>query len=276
MVVDARGVESHAGSGRATAEQVHATSFPDAPDGLLPRHGFPNGFKDGVWLQAVQIRGGGITGGLKDLMGTQPAGGIQPGLVAPDDRHRGSKVDGQSRRHESDGTRANDGEVIARLQAEVSDALDHAGKRFCERCVDEGKIGGDVEEIPGDDAGRDDDGLGVCPVEEEEIVAEVFLAPATGSTGAAGSRVRGDNAIAWLPVRHGRMDFGDDPGELVAEDAGWDQHAGVVAASEHLEVRATRQGGPDADADLTLLKNWIGQAFKSDILHSMEYGGVHS
>jgi hypothetical protein len=153
---------------------------------------------------------------------------------------------------------------------EVFDALNHAGQGFGERGVNEGQFRGNMEEIDADDAVGDDDGLGVCAVEEEEIVAEVGLIPATGWTGATGSRVGGHDTIAGFPVLHGRMNLGDDAGELMPEDAGRGQHAGVVAAPEHLEVRATGQGGPDADADFALGEIRFWEVLESDILLSME------
>jgi hypothetical protein len=166
--------------------------------------------------------------------------------------------------------------VFSGLQLEVSDALNHAGKGFGEGRVDEGKVGGNAEEIGGDDACRDDDGLGVGPIEEEQIVAEVGLPPPAGSASAARCRVGGHDTIASPPFPHGWMDFGDHTRELMPEDAGWSQHAGMIAAPEHLEVGAACQGGSDADADLALGEDRFGQVFDSDILLPAEYGGAHN
>jgi hypothetical protein len=165
--------------------------------------------------------------------------------------------------------------MFSGLQVEILDPLNYAGQGFGECGVDEGKARGNTEEIYADDAGGDDNGLGVCPVEKEEVVTKLGLAPAARWAGATGSRIGGHDTIAKRPALHGRMDFGDDAGEFVPEDAGRGQHAGVVPASEHLEVRATGQGGPDADADLALGEIRFGQALESDILLSMEYGGAH-
>jgi len=166
--------------------------------------------------------------------------------------------------------------MFSGLQVEILDALNNAGEGFGECGVEEGEFRGYVEEVAADDAGRNDDGLGVGPVEEEEVVAKVGLAPAAGRASLTRSRVRGHDPITRLPVLHGGMNLGDDPGELMPEDAGWSQHAGVVSAPEHLEVRATGQGGPDADANLAFGKVGFGQFFDSDILLPMEHGGAHS
>jgi hypothetical protein len=50
--------------------------------------------------------------------------------------------------------------------------------------------------VPGDDPIRDADVLGVRPIVEQQVFAQVFLAALAVVTDAAGRRIRGDDALS--------------------------------------------------------------------------------
>jgi hypothetical protein len=49
------------------------------------------------------------------------------------------------------------------------------------------------------------------------------------------------------------------------EERRWDNHAGVAAAPEHLEVGAASEGGFDLDAHFARLKRRHGHIFHAEI-----------
>ena len=157
----------------------------------------------------------------------------------------------------------------------VFDALHDAGEGFDEGGVAEGGFGLEAQEIFLHEAARDDDGFRVGTVEEEEVVAQVFLFDLAGGALAAGAGVGDDDAVADVPVFHVGRGLADDAGEFVAEDGGRDDHAGVVAALENFQVRAAGQRHLDGDADFAGAERWLGAFFNADVFFAMQDSGSH-
>jgi len=84
--------------------------------------------------------------------------------------------------------------------------------------------------------------FGVGSVVKEEVFAKIFLVLGAVEAHLARGGVEGDDAHAFLEAVDAGADFLDDSGQFVTEKGGWDNHAGVVAALVHLEIRAAGQG----------------------------------
>jgi len=106
---------------------------------------------------------------------------------------------------------------------------------------------------------RHHDGFGIGPVEKQEIVTEIFLAPLTEEAIAARRRIRDYDAITDAPIPISEFglwtsNLADDTCEFVAKDCRRHDHPRVIAAFEHLQVRAARQRRLNIDANFTGFK----------------------
>ena len=106
---------------------------------------------------------------------------------------------------------------------------------------------GDGEGVLLNDAGRDAHVFRICAVVEEDIGAEVLLVVKAEEAGIAGGGVHRKNAVAESEFCYACAEFGDDPGELVAEDNGRLEHHGVIAAAVDFEVGSAGEGCANAE-----------------------------
>src|SRR5262245_24459409 len=95
--------------------------------------------------------------------------------------------------HQTDGASADDEHTITGSQLSVFHALDDTSEGFSESSVAEHGARLQAEHVLLDYAGGDDNGLGIRAVEEEEVIAEIFLLMLTEEARTARSRVCNDN-----------------------------------------------------------------------------------
>jgi hypothetical protein len=62
----------------------------------------------------------------------------------------------------------------------------------------------------------------------------------------------------------------------MAEDSGRDDHFGMIAALENLEVRAAGKRGFDADADFTRFEGGRRDVFNLNVFFAVQDGGFHA
>lgn len=275
--MEATGVELNDGSCGATPEEVDASALADEADGSLPKTGFSNRLENRIECLPRQFRMIHVVVGpvRPRCIGAETEAFVQAGLVSSHHGYPRAGMTGQDHGHEGNRAGPEDQEVFAWLKPEIADALDHTGEGFGEGGFGKGDVFGDREEIPGDNAGGDDDGFGIGAVEEEEVVAKVGLADPAEMTGQAGGGIGGNDPGSEGPSDGLRVDFGDDAGEFVAEGAGWGEHAGVVTAAKDLEIGAAGEGGLDAETEFTGLEGRRDEGLDADLFPTVEDGSAH-
>lgn len=276
-VVDATGVELNDGSRWATPEEIDASTLPDQADGGFPKAGLSNGFKHGIEQLPRQFRMIHAIGRLilQGDLRSEAKGLLQPGVVAANHRHPGAGLSGEGNGHEPDRTGAEHEQMFGGFELEIAQALDNAGQGFGEGRFSKRDVGGDREQVSGDDPGRDHNGFGVGAVQEEEVIAEVGLSDAAWMAGKAGGGIGGNDPGADGPTAGLRMDLGDDAGEFVSEGAGRGEHPGVITAAIDLEIGAAGEGGLDAEADFTGLEWGRDESLDADLFPAVEDGSAH-
>ena len=128
-----------------------------------------------------------------------------------------------------------------------------------------------------DEPRGNDDGFRVGAVEEQQIVAEVFLPVAAMETFAARRGIGRDHAVAGLPSRFrtSLAQFRNDAREFMAKDGGRHDHLRMIAALENLQVRAAGERGLDADARFARFQSGRRDFFNLNVFLPVEDGGFH-
>jgi hypothetical protein len=153
--------------------------------------------------------------------------------------------------------------------------MDGASERFSECGVLEWNVVRDDERVLGDNAGRNADELGISAVVEEQVVAEILLPALAEVALAAGSRIESDNATAVGKALDPLPRLDDGSGQLVAEEGGGDDHAGMIATTKDFEIRSTSEGGADAHDQLAVTRPRNRHIFDAYVFASVEDCGLH-
>jgi hypothetical protein len=255
-IVQQTGVERDRSAGRAAPEKIHPPPFAHQPGRRLPGGGLAHGFEHPVERHGRQGR---TDSGLQvfpplhvdDRRSPEPASQRQSALTATRDRHGAPGLDRQRHREQPDGSGAHHQHLFTGARLEILDPLNHTGQRLGERGGFERSPGAQTQQIPRDDPRRDHDRLGIGSVQEQQVVAEVFLPPGTPTAPTAGSRVGADHPVARNPPAHIGRDLDHRAGQLVTEDTRRGEHPGVVPPAVHLQIGPAGQCRPDPDPHLT-------------------------
>src|ERR1051326_9178021 len=102
------------------------------------------------------------------------------------------------------------------------------------------------------------------------------LAAVTKKALAARRGVHRDDAHAGTKMLHAATDLDNFAGQLVAEERGRGDHAGVVSPAKNFEVRAAGEGDADLDQDFAFANLRDGHALDLDVLFAVKDGGCHA
>jgi hypothetical protein len=177
--------------------------------------------------------------------------------------------------HEAQGAASYYRDCVFRMRVGIEKSMDGASERFSECGVLERNVVRDDERVLGDDAGGDADELGISAVVEEQVVAEILLPALAEIALAAGRRIESDNATAVEKALDSLPRLDDGSGQLVAEEGGRDDHAGMVSAAKNFEIRSTGEGSADAHDKLAVACPGNRHIFDANVLASVEDCGLH-
>src|SRR5262249_39526692 len=133
----------------------------------------------------------------------------------------------------------------------------------------------EAKEVLFDQPGRDDDGLCIGAIEEEQVIAQILLAFVAMDAAPAGSGIGHDNSFADLPTLRFGVHFGDGPGEFVAKNRRGNDHPRVVSPAKDFQVRSAGQGRFNSNADLTGSQGREIELFNTNMLFAMENSCSH-
>ncbi len=202
-------------------------------------------------------------------------GGFHLAVALDHGNHVAADGAGDLHEHQSNGAAAEDGDGVADLDSGFMQAAQNAGQRLGHGGIFEADAGRDDQHVGFNDALRHADVFGVGAVVEEQIFAEILLMLGAVKAHLAGSGVEGDDAHALLEAVDAGADFLDDSGQFVAEQGGRDDHAGMVAALEHLEISAAGQGDLDLDQNLAVTHARDGDFFDLQVFFAVQDGSGH-
>src|SRR5260370_5454912 len=118
----------------------------------------------------------------------------------------------------------------------------HASQRLDQCSILISHVGRDLVHVAFDNSGRDAGVLGVSAVVEKKIVTKVFIPALAIETLHARSRVSRYYSLTYMETFHFRTHGDNIARQLVPKQRGWNDHAGVVTATEHLHVGTARDG----------------------------------
>ena len=280
-VVQTVGIELHLGSAGASAEKVYGAAFTNHFDGPLPGFGAPDGLNDHITATLLRSKRahrfdniGGFCG-LNNLVRAHLLGGDDLLVALDDGNHVAPDGTSYLDKHQSDGAAADDGDGVADFHSSFVEAAEHAGQRLSHGRVFKADVGRNDEHVGFDDAPRDADVFSVSSVVEEQIFAEIFLMLGAVETHLARRGIQRDHLHALLEAVDALADFFNDSCQLVAEERGRDDHAGVVAALIHLQVGTAGERDLNFDQHLALFDARDRHSFNLEIFFAVQDGGGH-
>src|SRR5216684_2430677 len=92
---------------------------------------------------------------------------------------------------------------------------------------------------------------------------------------AAGSGIKRDHAHSLLEAAHAFTDFLDRTGQFMPEQRGWHNHAGMIAALIHLQVRAAGKRHVDLHQNFAVTHAWDRHPFNLDVFFAVKNGRRH-
>jgi hypothetical protein len=127
-----------------------------------------------------------------------------------------------------------------------------------------------------DNARRQPDELGVGSVVEEQVLAKVLLAMTAKVTLVTGSRVSGNNALAYTELSRVFAYRDYISGHFMAEQCGRTNHFGVIAAAEYLHIRAAGERGTDAHEKFSGTDGGDWYGLEANIFLAVENRRLHT
>src|SRR5689334_1142570 len=128
-------------------------------------------------------------------------------------------------------------------------SAENAGQRLRDRSGLKADSRRNGQHVRLDYATRYLDVLRICPVVEEQVLAEILLVFGAIKAGAAGSRIKRHDAHSLLESPNPRADFLNDSGEFMTKQRRRRDHASVVAALINLQIRSAGESNFHLDED---------------------------
>jgi hypothetical protein len=115
----------------------------------------------------------------------------------------------------------------------------------------------------------------VCTIQEQQIVAEIFLLLLTVKACAAWGRICDHDAISDVPTLHTRRNFRNRARHLMPEHRGGNDHARMITALKNLEISAAGERRFNTQANFSRCEWPRVDLFDPNIFPAMEHCSFH-
>ena len=281
-IVQRRRIKAHLGGLRATAEQVHRGAAAGHLHRPLPGERRADRFDYRVGPAATLGELADQRDGIRMIVHVERGPGahvrgrlhLALALADGDDAHATHREHPDE--HQADWPAADHDGSVTGQRADFVDAAQDAGERLDQGGIGEGNVAGDLEHVFADDPAGDAHELGVGAVVEQQVLAEVLPAPQAEEAGIARRGIRRNHAHADAnPVRNLAAHFRDHPGEFVAEDGRWNNHARMRTLFPDLEVRAAGERHLDLEQNFVFGQGRYRHLFHFQIFGAVKHRGAH-
>ena len=196
-------------------------------------------------------------------------------VVLDDGDYLASSQRGDVENHQPQRAAADHRYCVASMGTRVFKPVDSAGQRFCKRRVLQGNVIGNTQGVFCHDARRDANELGVGAVIEKQVVAKILLTAPAKITFTAGCRIQRHDAIAGSELSDSFSSLNYGSGKLVSKEGGRHDHARMISAAKHLEVRTARQRRTHLHDQFSRSSLWHWNALDANVVASVEDCGLH-
>jgi hypothetical protein len=177
--------------------------------------------------------------------------------------------------HQSDGAQSDDGQAVARHRSHFFKAADDTRERFDERSILVADMARDEVRISFDDPLGDADEFGVGTVVEQQIFAEVLKTTTAEEAILTRSRISGNHTLSYRKPGDLIADGDDITGQFVTEHGRGDDHPGMVAATEDLNIGTAGQRRSNPNQDVSTLYCRNGYRLNLQMFPTVEHGSHH-
>src|SRR5690242_13843014 len=240
----------------ASAEEVHGPAPPQEPHGHLPRFRKTDRFDHHIGaapgrdLANLSHRGFGIARNHQ-LIGAHRRSAIHLLLAPADGDHARPISLGQPDKHQPDGTEPDYRHIVARTDMRLVQPAHHTGQRLNQRRILVCDMVRNLIHVPFYNPRRNPNVLRVGSVVEQQVVAQILVAPLAIEALSAGSGIRRNYSLADLKTLNFRTHRDNVASQLMSEQRWWHDHAGVIPPAEHLHISAASEGSLDAHQHVT-------------------------
>jgi hypothetical protein len=279
LVVEPVGREPDRGPRRTPPEQGDGPPGAGHGDGQLPGLGPSHGLHHLVRSSAAReapdlLHVGRAPLGSHQVGGPEPLGPGQPLGVGVQDDGAGAGPGQEGAQHHPQGPAPHHGHGLPGAHPRPVHGVQGAGQGLGQGCHGEGEPLGETVEVHGYHPGRHHHLLGEPTQQVEQVLAQAEPAARAVEAGPAGRGVRAEHAVPGGEPRHPGAHVGHLPRELVAERRGVGPERGVAVA-EHLDVRATGEGGPDPEHHLSRPRRSRRDVLHPEVARAVQEGRPH-
>ena len=176
-IMDECGIKRDRRARGTPAKEVHRAALPDEPHRRFPGLRLANGLNNHVEDRAR--RDGGrqpaLLARIQDQFRPEALGRLESLFAPARHRHVAAQVPGQRDKHKANRAGTNDQHALPGAQLDVFDPLHHASQGLDQRRVTKSGLRLEPQQVLLHEPRRDNNRLGVGAVQEQQIVAQVFL-----------------------------------------------------------------------------------------------------
>ena len=177
--------------------------------------------------------------------------------------------------HQTDRTESDNGNGVARLGNCFFKTTQHAGQRLDQCGVVIAHLLRNQVGISLYDAFRNADVLRICAIVEQQILAKVLEPFAAEKTLVTRRGISRYNALSNSKLGN-IVAYGDYIArQLMSEHSRWDDHAGMIPATQNLNVRAAGQSDFDPDQDVSVTDWGHSHRLHLQVFLAIEHSSDH-
>src|SRR5579862_2407257 len=281
-IVKLSGLQADFRTARAAAEHIDVAAFANHLESPFPGGNCSGCFDDPIGAAAAFSKAANVFGHIGNFgdvdQDSSPEAARYLALAfaagQSDDFNvpRGEDAD----EFEADGAAADNYSGVAGAQIDFVCPAKDTSKRLGHGSITEWHVIGNFQKVLFDDPARDADVLGVGAIIEEQVFAKVRLPLLTEKAGAARRGIRRDDAHADLnAIANCFTLLGDNAGQLVAEERGRLDHAGVESGLPNFQIGAAGKRRFDFDQNVGIADGRHADGFNFKVLRTVEDGRRH-